>query len=579
MDRTEILPALFNCERLHARMTEAGCARTHMWTRGAAPGKTPDAYDRPSNRHGPRVFDASRAVLMDRLFAAIARPWKVLREDRDNRRDIYLASPPLNEAGDTYVAVLTVKAPGRLEFSSARPRSRDDVAALLRRSKPVLPAGLARKDLLKSETPGLRDPGVQPSFPLAVPSGHALFEAGPGASPSEDGRRSQAADLMGRFFTLFKALPAGARWITVRPNGPGTDGHPVLIKPAGDGSYRVIGGAGGKLNYLRLTGVRSEEEYAARAKEAAAERRQKRREQAKRDREAGLSGMKTQALDQLRLSAKAARDEFIRKVGAALGWKEEDTRFRIEDHQDKPASEVEAAQEEHVRRLFDAAETAVKAQKDRLLLDADLRSEAGIPLVAPADDPQAISVADLDPVTTAPERGLGFLPRYDARAAEAGATPKDTGKHSAKDKDDIKRAFKAGEFDILLASDAAMVGANLQTGKWLAQFDTPMTAMAHAQRQGRIFRIGQTEDVELLDLVADHPDERAARDRLARKYGLRELVTSPLDTIDDTGLAGLLQRMRAGKASAEPDLPAEEPTPRERTAAVADDREEEPALL
>ena len=29
MDRTEILPALFNCERLHARMTEAGCAR--MW--------------------------------------------------------------------------------------------------------------------------------------------------------------------------------------------------------------------------------------------------------------------------------------------------------------------------------------------------------------------------------------------------------------------------------------------------------------------------------------------------------------------------------------------------------------------
>src|SRR5690606_18073805 len=108
------------------------------------------------------------------------------------------------------------------------------------------------------------------------------------------------------------------------------------------------------------------------------------------------------------------------------------------------------------------------AQKDRLLLDADLRSEAGIPLVAPADDPQAISVADLDPVTTAPERGLGFLPRYDARAAEAGATPEDTGKHSAKDKDDIKRAFKAGEFDILLASDAAMVGANLQTGKWLA---------------------------------------------------------------------------------------------------------------
>jgi len=42
----------------------------------------------------------------------------------------------------------------------------------------------------------------------------------------------------------------------VRPNGPGTDGHPVLIQPAGDGAFRVIGGAGGKLNYLQLTGVR-----------------------------------------------------------------------------------------------------------------------------------------------------------------------------------------------------------------------------------------------------------------------------------------------------------------------------------
>jgi hypothetical protein len=27
-------------------------------------------------------------------------------------------------------------------------------------------------------------------------------------------------------FDLFKALPPGAQWITVRPNGPGTDGHP-----------------------------------------------------------------------------------------------------------------------------------------------------------------------------------------------------------------------------------------------------------------------------------------------------------------------------------------------------------------
>lgn len=31
----------------------------------------------------------------------------------------------------------------------------------------------------------------------------------------------------------------GARWITVRPHGPGTEGQRVLIQPAADGAYRV----------------------------------------------------------------------------------------------------------------------------------------------------------------------------------------------------------------------------------------------------------------------------------------------------------------------------------------------------
>ncbi len=129
-----------------------------------------------------------------------------------------------------------------------------------------------------------------------------------------------------------------------------------------------------------------------------------------------------------------------------------------------------------------------------------------------------------------------------------------TGKHGAKEKAATIDAFRR-EGGVLLASDAGAVGANLQTGKWLAQFDTPMTATVHAQRNGRIHRIGQTQDVELLDLVADHPEERRARDRLARKYGLREIVTSPLDGLDDTGLAGTLARVRAGRDDAAPAAP------------------------
>ncbi len=229
-------------------------------------------------------------------------------------------------------------------------------------------------------------------------------------------------------FLKAQSIPPGARWITVRPNGPGTEGHPLLIQPSGDGAFRVIGGAGGKLNYLKLTGVRSEAEYAQRQRESAKARREARMQQAKRDREAGISGEKQKARDQLRLAAQAARAEFVAKVSEALGWQPDDTRFRPEDHQDKPPAEVDRLQTEHFNRLFDAAKAAVEAQRGRLLADADMRAEAGLSSVPldPPDDPQQISVADLAPGgDTLAERGLGFRPDYEKRATEAGATPED----------------------------------------------------------------------------------------------------------------------------------------------------------
>jgi hypothetical protein len=62
---------------------------------------------------------------------------------------------------------------------------------------------------------------------------------------------------------FFKALGAGERWITVHPNGRGENGVPIMIRETthGSGTYHVIGGAGGKLNYLKLRGVKSEADY------------------------------------------------------------------------------------------------------------------------------------------------------------------------------------------------------------------------------------------------------------------------------------------------------------------------------
>lgn len=125
-----------------------------------------------------------------------------------------------------------------------------------------------------------------------------------------------------------------------------------------------------------------------------------------------------------------------------------------------------------------------------------------------------------------------------------------TGADTTADKDRKKREFQSGQHDIIVMSDAGAVGANLQRGKWLAQVDVPVGSMLHAQRNGRIHRIGQTEDVELLDLVADHPAERRARQRLATKYELRDITTSPLEGLDDTGLAFYLKRAKAGELDA-----------------------------
>lgn len=122
-----------------------------------------------------------------------------------------------------------------------------------------------------------------------------------------------------------------------------------------------------------------------------------------------------------------------------------------------------------------------------------------------------------------------------------------SGADSSKEKDRKRKMFSpdGGEepkADILVASDAASTGLNAQRGQFLIQYDVVNTAMTHAQRRARIHRIGQENNIELIDLVGDHPSERRARERLAKKYGLRELMTSSLDGLDDTGVAAFLNR-------------------------------------
>ncbi|MDA0265436.1 MAG: DEAD/DEAH box helicase, partial [Cyanobacteria bacterium] len=107
------------------------------------------------------------------------------------------------------------------------------------------------------------------------------------------------------------------------------------------------------------------------------------------------------------------------------------------------------------------------------------------------------------------------------------------------------------EVDVLLCTDAAQTGLNLQRGKYLAHFDVPLTQKAWDQRSARIYRRGQTEDVEVDTLLCDSPEEEISLARMERKGGSSRVFQGHnaklghAEVLDDTGLAGAIAQMRA----------------------------------
>jgi hypothetical protein len=104
--------------------------------------------------------------------------------------------------------------------------------------------------------------------------------------------------------------------------------------------------------------------------------------------------------------------------------------------------------------------------------------------------------------------------------------------------------------DVIILSDAGATGANLQRGKHLIHYDQPMTYKTHEQRSARIHRLGQTQDVDITDLVADHEHERKSLERVARKKGLADIYQGKEGYLDDSGIAEDLRSLRARQSQA-----------------------------
>ena len=91
--------------------------------------------------------------------------------------------------------------------------------------------------------------------------------------------------------------------------------------------------------------------------------------------------------------------------------------------------------------------------------------------------------------------------------------------------EEIKRLFLVGEIDLLLCTDAAAEGLNLQTADLLINFDLGWNPMKIEQRIGRIDRIGQKySDIEVLNMCYLGSTEEIVYGRLLERLKAANLV-------------------------------------------------------
>lgn len=311
----------------------------------------------------------------------------------------------------------------------------------------------------------------------------------------------------GEFARLYHDQYGPYRWITVHPNGEDEPGVPVKIRPSKDNPdvWHVVGGAGGKLNYLKLVDLKSPEEWRRRAREREKARREKEKQRqqarqrelaeltdAERERAKEEERRKQEAAKALEQKRFLARQEMIAAAARAAGWPDEEwqfaaTRKRLEDAGVDP-KRIEKLEEAHWRRMEARVRALERSAKRRLLLDHEARAAAAlndVPLKS--EDPKVVALSDLDPDTI--EQGPGYA--------------RQTGQRSDAE---ITRQL-AGRDEQMLAAEAEELRQQLD-------FVPPESAEAQ-EIAGKLAAVeAERRAAEVLKKAADMtPEEAVERDR------------------------------------------------------------------
>lgn len=104
------------------------------------------------------------------------------------------------------------------------------------------------------------------------------------------------------------------------------------------------------------------------------------------------------------------------------------------------------------------------------------------------------------------------------------------GSLSRAEKEKVIGAFR-GEVPVLLSTESAGEGRNLQFCHVMINLDLPWNPMQIEQRLGRLHRVGQTDDVLLTNLVSKGSIEERILHVLESKINMFELVVGELDMI------------------------------------------------
>ena len=246
-------------------------------------------------------------------------------------------------------------------------------------------------------------------------------------------------------------------------------------------------------------------------------------------------------------------------------------------HRTDPEDEDEAAQDE--ARVI--AETSLAAREERKAIGDILRRLDN----TLADRSAAVSkwprLLDecLKPHSITPGSGqqvVVFTEYADTadwligRFADAGFSAKQySGRHTHAERDVIRAEFAAGDFEVIVSTDAGNEGIDLQTASVLINWDIPWSLVRLEQRMGRIHRIGQREKVWLYNLVATDTREGEAHARLLENLvtaaneldgkifdSLRLIAEAALAEAGVKSLEGLLQRTFQADSDAAPALHA-----------------------